>query len=455
MKFTLELRSPEVILQSRRLMGFASIERMQKGPTRQAAPLELVHVQRLHEILQSSSCLTDRLGAGVMLVCIYGRARWSDLRYIHHVILEEGRNGFLTLYTSEHKTSPVGARREQYLPLVVPWLGVTHDEWVRTFMDVYVEAGLNIFKVPLGPLLPAPRLGGGFGARPLSTPEAAAWLRLLLHGTPSCENIRLKSTLLVWSAKAGLEKEVRAVLGHHASALEGSEVVYSRHLQTRALRKLNMLLHRVRIGLGLEENPLAPNPFATPCMRTPGVLGLGAQPETPFPEVRASGLQADPVEKALEEVNEAGDVESIKEELSDNGQIEAAAAHISLFPLDIVDRGVVELDSSSGSGSSSENTSTSEDEVVVRKPDTNAYSETVPEGLEYYKHRKSAIVHKVKSGKDVAACGLQLSQNLQQMPRKISVRWPKCLKCFPKDTRRIRTVSQLTGALDTALKRAR
>ena len=88
--------------------------------------------------------------------------RWSDLRYIHHVVAEEGRNGFLTLYTAEHKTSAVGARREQYLPPVMPWMGVTHDEWVKTFMDVYKMAGLDLFKVPLGPLLPAPRMGGSF-----------------------------------------------------------------------------------------------------------------------------------------------------------------------------------------------------------------------------------------------------------------------------------------------------
>ena len=232
-------------------------------------------------------------------------------------------------------------------------------------------------------------------------------------------------------------------------------MVYSRHLQTRALRKLNMLLHRVRIGLGLEEDALAPNPFATPCMRTPAPLGACPQPETPFPGDKKAMAPTDLVEKALEEVNLAGDVESIKEELGDENQIAAAASSISLFPLDIVDQGVVELDSSSGSESSSDSSSSSEGEAVVRKPDVNAYCELVPEGFEYYKHRKSAIVHKVKVGKDVAACGLLLSINLQQMSRKISVRWPKCLKCFPKDSNRIRSVAQLTGALDTALKRAR
>jgi len=79
----------------------------------------------------------------------------------------------------------------------------------------------------------------------------------------------MKTTLLVWVTKAGLDKEVRAVLDHHASALQESEVVYSRHLQTRALRKLNMMLHHVRIGLGLDEDAMAPNPYATPYARTP------------------------------------------------------------------------------------------------------------------------------------------------------------------------------------------
>lgn len=44
---------------------------------------------------------------------------------------------------------------------------------------------------------------------------------------------------------------------HHWSALAGSEVMYSRHLHTRAIRKLQMLLHRLRVGIGIEEEPRA------------------------------------------------------------------------------------------------------------------------------------------------------------------------------------------------------
>jgi hypothetical protein len=459
-KFCLDMRETDCILQSRRLLGFSAIQRQLKGPTNQAPPLELIHLQRLHEVLESASCLNDRLGAGVMLVCVYGRARWSDLRFIHHVTIEEGRNGFLTLFTTEHKTSSVGAKREQYLPLVIPWMGVTHHEWVAIFLEVYKQAGLDINRVPLGPLMPAPRLGGGFSARPLSTPEAATWLRLLLHGTPSFDSFRahsLKTTLLVWAAKAGLDKEVRAVLGHHASALEGSEVVYSRHLQTRALRKLNMLLHRVRIGLGLEEDPLVPNPFATPCIRTPapGTLPVPATPFPPLPPVTAAAPTGGTIDKVACEMNALADAESVKEELLDEAQIAAAADQVSLFDLSLVNQGVIELDSSSGSDSSSDTSSTSSDGPVVARPDLHAFTEEVPDGVNFYRHRKSSIMHRVKCDGRIAACGAVMSSNFVKLPRVLTVRWPKCLKCFPKDPGRIRSIDQMTDALDAALQRSK
>ena len=216
-----------------------------------------------------------------------------------------------------------------------------------------------------------------------------------------------------------------------------------------------MLLHRVRIGLGLEEDPLMPNPYATPCARTPRPGGAIAQPVTPLPPVPAMDKSANAVDTALEEVNIAGDAESIKEEVLDLAQVEAAASKISLFDLEVVDTGVIELDSSSGSESDSDSSSSSSGEANVKQPDVHAYVETVPDGVLYYKHKKSAIVHKVKVGQKVAACGAQLTVNLQQMAKRITVRWPKCLKCFPKDGNRIRNLSQLTGALDAAVSKAR
>ncbi len=114
-------------------------------------------------------------------------ARWSDIRYVDYVEVDKGRHGSLTLYTTEHKTSSVGARREQYLPLAIPWEGITSDPWLEAFLQLYESVGLQIDKRPLGPLLPAPKVNGTFCARPVSTAEAAKWLRALLSGTSNSE----------------------------------------------------------------------------------------------------------------------------------------------------------------------------------------------------------------------------------------------------------------------------
>ena len=116
-KFTLGMLRTEEILGSKRLLGFAAVERRDKGPSNQAPGLDVAHVERLHTILSGSGNDIDRLGAGCFLICIYSRARWSDVRYIDHVEVVEGRLGSMTLFTVEHKTASVGLRREQYLPL--------------------------------------------------------------------------------------------------------------------------------------------------------------------------------------------------------------------------------------------------------------------------------------------------------------------------------------------------
>lgn len=215
-----------------------------------------------------------------------------------------------------------------------------------------------------------------------------------------------------------------------------------------------MLLHRVRIGLGLEEDPLAPNPFATPCMRTPAPAAT-PMPATPFPPLPPVVEPSQAIEKATGEMNALEDAESIKKEFMDEGQIAAAADQVSLFDLSLVSQGVIELDSSSGSDSSSESSSSSTDEAVVARPDLNAFSEDVPEGVTFYKHKKSAILHKVKTGLKTAACGAVMGLNFTELPRVLKVRWPKCLKCFPKDTGRIRSIDQLTNAVDAALQRSK
>ena len=463
-KFVVGLKGVDDILEARRLIGFAALEKKMKGPTIQAPGLDLEHVKRLHEILAGDSNLVDRLGAGCFLVSLYGRARWSDLRFVSHVEIEKGRNGSLTIYTTEHKTSSVGLRREQYLPIVLPWEGVSQDSWVEIFLDVYKQCGLDIEKRPLGPLLPAPKQGSGFCARPLSTSEAAVWLRALLENTRDCSTFRshsLKATTLIWCAKAGFDKETRSVLAHHCSAVSGSEVVYSRHLQTRALRKLSMLLKRLRIGLGFEEETMkefglnvTPAPFTPFGLKTPAVF----VPATPNLVSGASDLQKGALGHAIENMLDIEDIQSVKEELGDVEGAAEAADMLSVFPLEIVQKGVIEIDSSSGSSSGDDGSSSDSGSDVLQGSiirDFPKYVESIPEGLEFFKHVKSGIVHKCKDGSRVSACKLLMSDRYKVLPRELYTKWPKCLRCFPKDHNRIRDVSELIGAVDAAHKKAK
>lgn len=98
----------------------------------------------------------------------------------------------------------------------------------------------------------------------------------------------MKVTLCVWAARAGFSKEHRATLSHHASALHGSEIVYSRELQSTAIRKLQMLFKKIRLGLsGKKADPqiqelTAPfNTERTSAVRT--TVFDARAPSTPLP----------------------------------------------------------------------------------------------------------------------------------------------------------------------------
>lgn len=51
----------------------------------------------------------------------------------------------------EGKTASVGLRREQVLPLIVPWEGIVNEDWIKIFLEVYQKCGLDLTRQPLGP----------------------------------------------------------------------------------------------------------------------------------------------------------------------------------------------------------------------------------------------------------------------------------------------------------------
>lgn len=93
--------------------------------------------------------------------------------------------------------------------------------------------------------------------------SSAELLRSMVRGVSEPRQVisshSCKVTLLSWCAKAGLDLEVREVLGRRCSSMRSTAVVYSRDLQAPALLQLREVIEEVRLGnfdpsaLALEE----------------------------------------------------------------------------------------------------------------------------------------------------------------------------------------------------------
>ena len=66
-KFVIGLYRSDDVLSSKRLIGFAGVERREKGLLNQAPPLEIEHLKRLHSILDDGENAIGRIGAGAFL----------------------------------------------------------------------------------------------------------------------------------------------------------------------------------------------------------------------------------------------------------------------------------------------------------------------------------------------------------------------------------------------------
>ena len=65
----------DALLSAKRLLGFAAMEKKEKGPLNQAPSLEVEHLLQLHRILEHGSTDVDRIGARAFLCAIYAAAK--------------------------------------------------------------------------------------------------------------------------------------------------------------------------------------------------------------------------------------------------------------------------------------------------------------------------------------------------------------------------------------------
>ena len=176
----------------------------------QASPFTVEELTKLHRILFEDLEPWNRLMAGSILCCTYGRARWEDLEHADLLIVDRGDDGvaaFIEVGVGVHKTMGAKIMRGQLLPLVAPAVGVVEGNWVEQFIKVRVSLGLQ--DPPHGPIMPAPDRQGMPTVRSLDSDEAGAWVRLLLYGS----RVRLRA--------AGF---LAILASAHASALPLSSV---------------------------------------------------------------------------------------------------------------------------------------------------------------------------------------------------------------------------------------
>ena len=256
------------LTESRRCTG-AAFTRSLNCP-KQAEPFTVKQLQVFHAVLRESEEIWNRVMAGMILFCVYARARWSDAQHAEAMLEDRDSDGviqFLEAKTAVHKTARVYHLRHQFLPMAAPSFGVTDDNW--GFQWMHARRVLQIDDLIKYPLMPAPDSVLEPTRRPLTTQEAQMWMHELLgdsmNKAAKITSHSCKCTCLSYLAKRGTSCEDRLILGYHANFMKMA-LVYSRDSAARPMALLKHVLDEIKRGV-----------FDPDCTRS-GRLKTGAIP---------------------------------------------------------------------------------------------------------------------------------------------------------------------------------
>ena len=239
---------------SRRLLGRSELMFSQKDPVRQAVVLTVHDVLTLHSKLNDvESGIFDRIGAGYLLLCLYGRCRHSDLANVNHVVHDhDSSSGFVEIFTRCHKTARGAVKKATFLPILIPVIGINNENWVETLQQLMFECGMVFDGLIGGPVLRPPVSAHSevLCKRGLTSDECGRLLRILLDlpverpgkGVPGVTSHSLKATGLSWATKFGLGEYDRAVLGRHSSSTSSASAIYARDLAFPSVKKFEGVL---------------------------------------------------------------------------------------------------------------------------------------------------------------------------------------------------------------------
>ena len=221
---------------------------------KQATPLKVSQLLYLHKRQITDTDVWNRLFIGALFFGLYGRGRWSDCQHGEAFIVdrdEEQNLVFIEVQAGVHKTARALHLRYVFLPMVAPCKGVDGGNWGEQWIED--RKLLRCDDLKDFPLMPSPNNNAEPTARPLSTAECGAWLRMLLEegefrtSDAKYTSHSLKCTFLSYLAKRGVAMEDRRILGYHT---DGNRVplTYSRDGAARPLSILESLISEISKG---------------------------------------------------------------------------------------------------------------------------------------------------------------------------------------------------------------
>lgn len=386
------VESLDICTKSRRCLGVATPK--QVNIIDRAPPLKVEHLLAVHHVLDTDEDAWNVCFAGMVLFCVYGRARWGDAQHSQHIEWDmdlDGQICFVECSTAVHKTCRALNMRHSFLPLTAPGLGISDKNWAISWKRARSQLGID--DLSFFPLMPSPDETGQATVRPLSTKEASDWLRVLLNQKREALSLSeplhytshsFKCTTLSFLAKYGCSFEDRLALGYHVDQVRMA-LRYSRDGASRPLRVLETCLADIRAGR-----------FRPDITRSGRFVGT-SEPS-----------------KVVETADVAEEAQ-VKQEVLVASQ-------------GVFDEGEV-IDVSSDHATTCSESSSDDDAVVMPKNPMRTL--LIPEGVDVWKHSKLKTVHLSLHGYvRILACGRRITDVYQKGGVDVRFDVIKCKQCF-------------------------
>ena len=145
--YVLGLSGADLVMQSSRITGLAREMYLRKRKLVQRRPLTVKMVKALEDFAQDDSkSLFDRVAAGCFLLCVYMRARFSDMIHMtafkaDELFIDGFLEGYIECSVTRSKSAYTTERKTQFLPMAAPRRGLSSGDWFASWQAASVASG--------------------------------------------------------------------------------------------------------------------------------------------------------------------------------------------------------------------------------------------------------------------------------------------------------------------------